>query len=123
LLFTCRSFTLSRKTTFGGAKDLLSGRTLRKDVRCFAGIISRICQPIWVFTTLGCLKRARLKLSLHVNTGFRDFAIFITGFTAAGSSNGHFKKFSSPAGQNFRFVFAGQMSHGAVVGSVRGKTF
>jgi hypothetical protein len=107
----------------GGEKDLLSGRTSRKHVRCFAGIISRTCQRISVFTTLGCPKRARLKLSLHVNTGFRDFATIITGFTAAGSSNGHFKKFSNLAGQNFHFVFAGPMSHGAVVGSVRGKTF
>jgi hypothetical protein len=92
-------------------------------VRSFVAIISRICQPILVSTTLDCPKRARLKLSLHLNMGFRDFAIIITGFTAAGSSNGHFKKFSSPAGQNFRFVFAGQMSHGAVVGSVMSKTF
>src|SRR6476620_1584818 len=121
--FIYRSFIRSRKTTRGGVRDLLSGRTSRKHVRFFAGIISRICLPISVSTTLGYPKRARLKLSLHVNMGFPDFAIIITGFTAAGSLNGHFKKYSNPVSQNFRFVFAGRMSRGPAVGSVRGKTF
>src|SRR5947207_15176731 len=121
--FICRSIIRYPRMTDGGAKDVLSGVTSAKQSLYSVATISHTCRPNWDFTTLGCPKRARLKLSLHVNTGFQDSAIFITGFTAASSSNAHFKKFSSPPGQNFRFVFAGQMSHGAVVGSVRSKTF
>ena len=65
----------------------------------------------------------RLKLSLHVNTGFRDFAIIITGFMAAGSRSAVSRSSRIPVGQNFHFAFAGPMSRGPVVGSVRGKTF
>ena len=61
--FICRSTIPYPRTTHGGVKDLPNGRTSRRHVRSFAGITSRICQPISVFMIFVLRNRAKHRLN------------------------------------------------------------
>ena len=92
------------KRRCGGAKDLLSGRTSRRHVRCFAGIISRICQPISVFTILRLPEAREAQAELAREHGISGFCYYHYWFKRnAGFLSVHFKKYLESGRPEFPF--------------------